>query len=89
MFFSESHFYSPFYVYQYATGLASACYIVDRIRNGEETAVDDYLKFLKSGDSMDPLEELKLAGVDLLDPDVINQAIDMFDDLIKKFRELL
>ncbi len=83
------HFYYNFYTYQYATGLASACYIVDRIRNGEETAVDDYLKFLKSGDSMDPLEELKLAGVDLLDPDVINQAIDMFDDLIKKFRELL
>ena len=59
------HFYYNFYVYQYATGLSCACYIVNRIRNKEQNAVEDYLKFLSSGDSMDPIDELKLAGVDI------------------------
>lgn len=83
------HFYYDFYVYQYATGLAAACYIVNRIRNKEENAVEDYLKFLSTGDSMDPIEELKVAGVDMLDEKVVNGAIDMFQELINKYRSLM
>ncbi len=83
------HFYYNFYVYQYATGLSAACYIVNRIRNKEENAVQDYLNFLKTGDSMDPIDELKVAGVDMLDEKVINKAIDMFEDLIKEYRSLM
>lgn len=83
------HFYYDFYVYQYATGLSAACYIVNRIRNKENNAVEDYLKFLKTGDSMDPIEELKVAGVDMLDEKVINGAIDMFQELINEYRSLM
>lgn len=83
------HFYYDFYVYQYATGLAAACYIVNRIRNKENNAVEDYLKFLSLGDSMDPIDELKVAGVDMLDEKVINKALDMFSDLIKEYRSLM
>ena len=83
------HFYYDFYVYQYATGLSAACYIVNRIRNNEKNAVNDYLKFLSAGDKMDPLDELKLAGVDMLDEKVINGAIDMFQALIKEYRSLM
>lgn len=82
------HFYYNFYVYQYATGLAAAAYIVNRIRNNEEKAIEDYLNFLKTGDSLDPLEELKIAGVNMLNPNVINQAIDMFDDIINQYMEI-
>lgn len=83
------HFYYDFYVYQYATGLSAACYIVDRIRKQEENAVEDYLKFLSTGDSMDPIDELKVAGVDITDEKVINGAIDMFQDLINEYRSLM
>lgn len=83
------HFYYNFYVYQYATGLSAACYIVNRIRNQEEGAVSDYLNFLKTGDSLDPVEELKVAGVDMLDSKVIEKAIDMFNDLIDQYEQLL
>lgn len=83
------HFYYDFYVYQYATGLSAACFIVNRIRNKEENAVDDYLNFLKTGDSMDPIDELKVAGVDMLDEKVINGAIDMFQELINEYRSLM
>jgi len=83
------HFYYNFYVYQYATGLSAACYIVNRIRNNEEHAVEDYLKFLKTGDSMDPVEELQVAGVNMLDSKVIEQALDMFNELIDEYESLL
>lgn len=83
------HFYYDFYVYQYATGLSAACFIVNRIRNNEDNAIKDYLSFLATGDSMDPIEELKLAGVDMLDKKVINQAIDMFEDLINEYKSLM
>ncbi len=83
------HFYYNFYVYQYATGLSAACYIVNRIRNNEPNAVEDYLNFLKTGDSLDPVDELKVAGVDMLDEKVIIAAIDMFQDLINEYRSLM
>lgn len=83
------HFYYNFYVYQYATGLSAACYIVNRIRNHEENAVEDYLEFLKTGDSKDPIEELKVAGVDMLDEKVVNGAIDMFQELINEYKSLM
>ena len=83
------HFYYNFYVYQYATGLSAACYIVNRIRNNEKNAVEDYLNFLKTGDSLDPVEELRVAGVDMLSSEVIEKALDMFEDIIKEYESLL
>lgn len=83
------HFYYDFYVYQYATGLSAACFIVNRIREKQENAVEDYLNFLSTGDSMDPIDELKVAGVDMLDEKVINGAIDMFQALISEYRSLM
>lgn len=83
------HFYYNFYVYQYATGLSAACYIVNRIRNKEEHAIEDYLNFLKTGDSLDPVEELQVAGVNMLDASVIHKALDMFEELINEYKNLL
>ena len=83
------HFYYNFYVYKYATGLSSACYIVDGILNKKEGALENYLKFLTTGGSMYPTDELKVAGVDINDPKVIESAIKMFDDTINDFRKLL
>ena len=82
------HFYYNFYVYKYATGLSAACYIVNRILSGEENAVDDYINFLKCGKSKSPLDSLLVAGVDLSDSKVIEEAIKMFDDTIEEFKKL-
>ena len=83
------HFYYGFYVYKYATGLSAACYIVDGIINGRENALEDYLKFLKTGGSMYPVDELKVAGVNICDPEVIESAIHMFDETIEEFKKLI
>lgn len=82
------HFYYNFYVYKYATGLSAACYIVDRILNGEENVREDYINFLKCGKSKSPLDSLKVAGVDLSSSKVIEKAIEMFDNTIDEFRDL-
>lgn len=83
------HFYYDFYVYKYAIGLSSACYIVDGIVNNKPNALENYLKFLKSGGSDYPANELKIAGVDVNNSEVIESAIKMFDETINEFKTLI
>ena len=83
------HFYYDFYVYKYAIGLSSACYIVDGIVNNKPNALENYLKFLKSGGSDYPANELKIAGVDVNSSEVIESAIKMFDETINEFKTLI
>ncbi len=83
------HFYYNFYVYKYATGLSAACYIVKNILDNKGNAKENYLKFLKSGGSMYPLDELKLAGVDMNKPEVVESAISMFKETIEEFKTLI
>lgn len=82
------HFYYYFYVYKYATGLSAACYIVNGILSGSKDALDNYLKFLTLGGSMDPLDELKVAGIDMTKPDSILSAIHMFGEILEEFEQL-
>lgn len=82
------HFFYYFYVYKYATGISAATYIVKRILNQEEHAVEDYLKFLAVGGSLSPLESLKVAGVDLTKPEVVESAIQEFEQTLEQLKEL-
>ena len=81
------HFYYDFYVYKYATGLSAASLIVDGLLSGKIKA-EDYLNFLKCGKRMSPNESLKLASIDLEDKEVINKAIDMFNEVMTEFSNL-
>ena len=81
------HFYGAFYVYQYATGFCSAVAIADRILNQGGAA--DYLRFLSTGGSDYPLNELKIAGVDLTRPEAIGSAIRVFDESVTEFEQAL
>ena len=82
------HFYYNFYVYKYAIGLSCACYIVENILEGKEKAVDNYINFLKSGGSDYPIDELKIAGIDVTKKEVVESAIKMFENLIDKFEKI-
>ena len=82
------HFYMNFYVYQYATGLSAASAIVSDILDNKANAKENYLKFLTLGGSMYPIDELKVAGVDMTKPEVIEKAIKMFDEIIDEFKEV-
>ena len=82
------HFYYNFYVYKYVTGLSAACHIVEDILSNKPNAVENYKKFLSAGRTKTPLETLKIAGVDLSKPDVVESAIKMFSELIQDFKKL-
>ena len=82
------HFYYNFYVYKYATGISAAGCIVDGILNNKEGALENYMKFLKSGGSMYPLDELKIAGVNLNSKSVILSAIKTFEKYLKEFKDI-
>ena len=83
------HFYYDFYVYKYVIGLSCACFIVDGILNKKDKALENYLKFLSSGGSDYPINELKIAGIDVTKKEVIESAIKMFDSFIEQFEELM
>ncbi len=82
------HFYRAFYVYKYATGIISALAIADRIITQGKPAVEDYFKFLSSGDSDSPVELLKIAGVDLTDENTFNSAFQVFKDALEQMKSL-
>lgn len=82
------HFYTPFYVYKYATGLSIASYIVKNILNNTPNFKDKYLEFLKSGGRDYPLEVLKIIEIDLTDTKVFDEALEMFKKTLDKFISL-
>lgn len=82
------HFYYLFYVYVYATGYCSAAAISQNILNHEEDAVENYLKFLSMGSSSYPLDELKVAGVDLTTPQPIDIALDKFASVLDEAEKI-
>jgi len=81
------HFYSGYYVYQYATGYAAAIALSRRILAGGEAERRDYLGFLEAGDSDYPLEILRRAGVDLTAPGPVNDTLDLFESLVDQLEE--
>ena len=83
------HFYNAFYVYKYATGFCAAVALAKRILTGGEEAVAAYRKFLTLGGSMTPIEELKVAGVDMSTPEPVVSALDYFAELLADFSEML
>ncbi len=83
------HFYYNFYVYQYATGFSAAVAIARRILREGQPAVDDYMKFLSGGCSKSPVELLKIAGVDMTTKAPIQEALDVFGELLDEMETLI
>lgn len=80
------HFYRAYYVYQYATGFSAAVALSGQIL---EKGPEDYIRFLKLGSSVPPIEALKVAGVDMSTPDPVNQALDFFEQVLAEFEALM
>ncbi len=76
------HFYTPFYVYKYATGFSAAVVLAGNILSGNSEKREKYIDFLKSGGSDYPLEILKKAGVDLTSSEPVERAMKLFSEKI-------
>lgn len=82
------HFYTPFYVYQYATGFSAAIALSKQILEQGAPAVEQYKKFLKGGSSMYPLELLKMAGVDMEQKAPVQDALAVFAQYLDEMERL-
>ncbi len=80
-----SHFYRSFYVYMYATGIAVASSIANKILDGDSTMQENYLKLLKSGGKTYSLDILKEVGIDIVNDDTIDQVFVLFNKTIDLF----
>ncbi len=83
------HFYSNYYVFQYATGYSAAIALSRKILSEGESAVKDYIGFLSGGCSKSPIDLLKGAGVDMTGPEPVNAALQLFDKLLDEMEELV
>lgn len=83
------HHYYNYYVYRYADSYSAAATIANRIMEGEPQAVANWMKFLKTGNSMYALDMLKIAGADMTTPQPIEDCMQMFGDLLNQLEALL
>ena len=83
------HFYYDYYVYQYSTGLSCALALHERILKEGQAAVEDYLKFLRSGGSQYPIDLLEQAGVSIRHGEAVRTALQTFDLLVNRLAKQL
>lgn len=83
------HFYTPFYVYVYATSYSAAASLAKGILAEGTPAVERYIRYLSSGSSKNSIELLREAGVDMSTPKPILDAIGLFDETLDEMERLL
>lgn len=82
-------FYTPFYVYQYATSFTASMLIYENVKKGVPGAFDNYIKMLKSGGSTYPIDEVKLGGVDLTKKEAFECVTRRMTELVDELERLL
>ena len=82
------HLYANFYVFQYSTGISAAHELAKNVLNGDTSAAEDYLDFLKAGSSRYPLDVLKDAGVDMRTPEAVETTFGVLQDLVERLENL-
>ena len=83
------HLYADYYVYQYATGISAANALANRILAGTPHAAEDYLRFLKAGNSVYSLDALKIAGVDLTKPEPVLAGFEVLTGMVDRLEKLV
>ena len=85
----HTHLYSNFYVYQYATGIAGANWLAERVIAGEAGTAENYLAFIKAGGSLFPLDALRLAGVDMTSQEPVEKAFAVMASMVDRLERLV
>ncbi|MDR0922121.1 MAG: oligoendopeptidase F [Lactobacillales bacterium] len=83
------HFYYNYYVFQYSTGFAAASALSAKVVHGNEKDLEDYLSYLKAGNSDYPIEVMKKAGVDMTQAGYLKEAFKVFEQRLNEFEEIV
>lgn len=84
-----SHFYSSYYVFQYATSYAAAQTISQKILKGDQDTRDKYLNLLTMGGNDYPINQIKTVGIDMTTPEPVDATIRLFSSLVDQIDRLL
>ena len=84
-----NHLYANFYVFQYATGISAAHALAQGVLDGKPGAAENYLNFLKAGDSLYPLDALQLAGVDMRTPEAVETTFGVLAGYVDRLAGLV
>lgn len=84
-----SHFFADYYVWQYASGISAANALADGVLKREQGAAERYLRFLEAGSSMYALDALKLAGIDITQPEALDRAFAVLESYVDRFERLV
>lgn len=85
----STHLYANFYAYQYATGISAAHQLLEQFSADPDTARETYLRFLRSGGSLDPIDALREAGVDMLSPEPVRATFRTLEGYVARLEEVL
>jgi oligoendopeptidase F len=83
------HFFYNFYVFQYATGFSASQILSQKILEDGKSARDNYLNFLKAGNSNYPINILQKVGVDMNSPEPILAVTKKMSTLLDEMEELI
>lgn len=82
-------FYTPFYVYQYATSFAASFKLYKDVKENVPGAFERYINLLKSGGSKYPIDQVKEAGVDFTKKDAYMAVVERMEMLVDELEKLL
>jgi len=83
------HFYSSYYVFQYATSFTASSALSEKVLSGQPGATERYLKFISSGQSEYPIELLKDAGVDMTTDEPLELTVKKMNRVMDEMEKLL
>lgn len=84
----QPHYYMGLYPYTYSAGLTISTQVSQRILNGDENAVAEWIDVLKAGGTKTPVELAKMAGVDITTEKPLRDTIAFIGDLIEQLEKL-
>ena len=84
-----SHFFADYYVWQYASGISAANALADAVLSGEPGVIARYLDFLKAGSAMYPLDALKMAGIDMTQPEPLERTFQVLARFVSRLEQLV
>ncbi|MFE8699462.1 oligoendopeptidase F [Cytobacillus sp. FJAT-54145] len=83
----QPHYYMGLYPYTYSAGLTASTAMAQNIKEEGQPAVDRWLDVLKAGGTMKPLELLKMAGIDMSQPEPIRKAVAYVGSLVDELEK--
>lgn len=84
----QPHYYMGLYSYTYSAGLTIGTVMSQRIKNEGEPAVQDWLKTLKAGGSLSPVELAQTAGIDITTDQPLKETIAYIGELVDELERL-